>query len=72
MDIRRNIYFYHKRDDGLLLKMAPLLELAKRYDFTIVDDYRKANIIASVGDDGTFLQAVRKTGFREDCLYMGI
>ena len=72
MEARRNIYFYHKRDADLLLKIAPLLELAKRYDFTIVDDYRKANIIASVGDDGTFLQAVRKTGFREDCLYTGI
>jgi len=72
MENRRNIYFYHKRDADFLLKIAPLLDLAKRYDFTIVDDYKKANIIASVGDDGTFLQAVRKTGFREDCLYMGI
>ncbi|WP_160724001.1 NAD kinase [Bacillus sp. USDA818B3_A] len=72
MDNRRNIYFYHKRDADLLIKLAPLQELARRYDFTIVEDYRKANIIASVGDDGTFLQAVRKTGFRDDCLYMGI
>ena len=52
--------------------MAPLFDIADRYGFTIVKDYRHANIIASVGDDGTFLQAVRKTGFREDCLYMGI
>jgi NAD+ kinase len=56
----------------MLLKMAPLFDIAERYGFTIVKDYRQANIIASVGDDGTFLQAVRKTGFREDCLYMGI
>ncbi|MBO0960075.1 NAD kinase [Neobacillus sp. MM2021_6] len=72
MEIRRNIYFYHKRDADMLSKMAPLVEVADRYGFTIVNDYRKANIIASVGDDGTFLQAVRKTGFRDDCLYMGI
>jgi NAD+ kinase len=72
MTNRQNIYFYHKRDADLLLKAAPLFEMAKRYGFLIVKDYQKANIIASIGDDGTFLQAVRKTGFREDCLYMGI
>ncbi|MFJ5715926.1 NAD kinase [Neobacillus sp. NPDC093127] len=72
MDMRRNIYFYHKRDADLLAKAAPLFEIAERYDFTIVSDYRKANIIASIGDDGTFLQAVRMTGFRNDCLYVGI
>ncbi len=72
MEVRRNLYFYHKRDADMLSKTAPLIELADRYGFTIVEDYRKANIIASVGDDGTFLQAVRKTGFRDDCLYMGI
>ncbi|MDR4948867.1 NAD kinase [Neobacillus cucumis] len=72
MNTRRNIYFYNKRDPELLVKIAPLLDLAQRFDFTIVDDFRRANIIASVGDDGTFLQAVRKTGFRDDCLYMGI
>src|SRR5699024_9655198 len=31
-----------------------------------------ANIIISIGGDGVFLQAVRKTGFRQDCLYTGI
>jgi len=72
MEKRRNIYFYYKREADVLAKAAPLFELAERYDFTIVEDYRKANIIASIGDDGTFLQAVRKTGFRDDCLYAGI
>ncbi|WP_026563310.1 NAD kinase [Bacillus sp. UNC41MFS5] len=72
MENRRNIYFYHKRDSDMLSKVAPLVDIANRYGFTIVTDYRNANIIASVGDDGTFLQAVRKTGFRDDCLYTGI
>jgi NAD+ kinase len=72
MENRRNIYFYHKRDADLLSKAAPLFEMAERYGFTIINNYRKANIIASIGDDGTFLQAVRQTGFRHDCLYMGI
>lgn len=72
METRRDIYFYHKRDAEMLAKTAPLFEMAERYGFTIVSDYRKAHLIASIGDDGTFLQAVRKTGFRYDCLYLGI
>ncbi|KKK38370.1 inorganic polyphosphate kinase [Mesobacillus campisalis] len=72
MPNRRNLYFYHKPDAEMKEKVAPLYDLAKRYDFTLEKDYTKANIIVSVGDDDTFLQAVRKTGFREDCLYAGI
>lgn len=56
----------------MLATVAPLYDLANRYGFSVVKDYREANIIVSVGDDGTFLQAVRKSGFREDCLYAGI
>lgn len=69
---RRNIYFYHKPDSEMMEKVESLYELARQYDFNIVSDYKAANIIVSVGGDGTFLQAVRKTGFRDDCLYAGI
>lgn len=69
---RRNIYFYHKQNDDMLDKMNQLQKYVEPYDLTIVKDHRQANIIASIGDDGTFLQAVRKTGFRDDCLYAGI
>lgn len=72
MEERKNIYYYYKQDEEILSHISPLLEATKRFGFTIVDDYRNANIIASIGDDGDFLQAVRKTGFRSDCLYMGI
>jgi NAD+ kinase len=72
MTNRRNLFFYHNRDAEMLDKVAPLYDLANRYGFSIVKDYHKANVIVSVGDDGTFLQAVRKTGFRDDCLYAGI
>ncbi len=69
---RRNIYFYHKKDGEMLEKVKPLYELAELHKFNIVTDYKNANVIISIGGDGTFLQAVRKTGFREDCLYGGI
>ncbi|WP_409302180.1 NAD kinase [Peribacillus sp. SCS-155] len=69
---RRNIYFFHKRSDDIVEKIQHLYDLAERYSFNIVNDYSIANIIVSIGGDGTFLQAVRKTGFRDDCLYAGI
>ncbi|WP_174730222.1 NAD kinase [Mesobacillus harenae] len=72
MPERRNIYFYHKPDSEMIEKVEPLYDIANRYNFKIVKDFREANIIVSIGGDGTFLQAVRKTGYREDCLYGGI
>lgn len=72
MGNRRNIYFYHHLDKEMLDKVGNLDDSAKQYGLTIVNDHRDANIIASIGDDGTFLQAVRKTGFRDDVLYCGI
>lgn len=72
MPNRRNLYFYHKKDSDMLGKVSTLYNLAEEHGFTIINDPKQANIIVSVGDDGTFLQAVRKTGFREDCLYAGI
>lgn len=72
MSVRRNLFFYHKKDAEMLEKVKPLYDLAEKYDFNLVSDYKKANIIVSIGGDGAFLQAVRKTGFRDDCLYAGI
>src|SRR5699024_3065146 len=40
--------------------------------FTIVDEPKDANIMVSGGGDGAFLQAVRETGCRQECLYTGI
>lgn len=72
MDLRRNVYFFYKEHNELKQKVAPLIDLAEQYNFTVVSDPKKANIIVAIGGDGTFLQAVRKTNFRDDCLYIGI
>lgn len=74
---RKNIYFFYKHifyqnDKTAGSKIAALHETAERHGFTIVEKAKQANIIASIGGDGTFLQAVRKTGFRQDVLYIGI
>lgn len=72
MSTRRNIYFYYKKNGEMAEKIKPLYALAKQYGFNVITDFHKANVIVSIGGDGSFLQAVRKTGFRDDCLYAGI
>ncbi|MGN1402614.1 MAG: NAD kinase [Bacillus sp. (in: firmicutes)] len=72
MNNRRNVYLYHNNSLSIQDLLSRSKALANEHDFTIVDDAKDANIIASLGGDGTFLQAVRKTGFRQDCLYAGI
>ncbi|MGP4062588.1 NAD kinase [Halobacillus sp. H74] len=71
-DHRRNLFFYYHQNKELNVKLESLFQLARDNDFHVVEDSREANIIIAVGGDGTFLQAVRKTGFRQDCLYVGI
>ncbi|GGB27341.1 NAD kinase [Virgibacillus dakarensis] len=72
MPNRKNIYFYYRRENDLDSTLKPLFDLAQGNGFSIVTDPEDASIIISVGGDGAFLQAVRKTGFRQDCLYAGI
>lgn len=72
MESRRNLHFYYPKDKELENKLKPLFNLARENGFNIVDNSESANIIISVGGDGAFLQALRKTGFRQDCLYTGI
>lgn len=69
---RKNIFFYYQKDDVIEDLLKPLFDLARDNSFAIVDEAKDANIIISVGGDGAFLQAVRKSGFRQDCLYTGI
>jgi NAD+ kinase len=72
MQDRRNLFFFYKEDPILKDKVDEIIELVSKYQFKVVQDPSKANIVVSFGNDGTFLQAVRKTGFREDVLYAGI
>lgn len=67
---RNRLYFYAK--DHEHPKIKSYMEHSKKEGFVLVDDPQAADIIASMGGDGFFLQAVRKTGFRQDCLYVGI
>lgn len=72
MPNRRNIFFFYNKHAIDQAKVETLYKLAEQYHFTVVENHENANIIVSIGRDGAFLQAVRKTGFRNDCLYAGI
>ncbi|WP_246941238.1 NAD kinase [Bacillus pinisoli] len=73
MSSRKNIYFFYKKDPEIMNHVKELEELATTHGFSVVTNSKEANIIVSIGGgDGNFLQAVRKTGFREDCLYTGV
>lgn len=72
MTERMNIYIYSKHDEDSLNKKSMIEEALIHEGFKMLDDHKDANIILSVGSDGSFLQAVQKTGFRQDCLYAGI
>lgn len=72
MDNRKNTYLFYKPTEDLEAKVQKIRELGRKYDFQLVDDPKDASIIVSFGGDGSFLQAVRKTGFRDDCLYIGV
>ncbi|WP_277585527.1 NAD kinase [Psychrobacillus antarcticus] len=72
MTSKNAIYLYTKNDTKSLQRKARIAEAIHSHGFTIVEDSQFASIIVSIGTDGSFLQAVRKTGFRQDCLYAGI
>ncbi|MFC0187868.1 NAD kinase [Fictibacillus aquaticus] len=72
MEERKHLYLFYKDEEPVTSKVENMKKLAEEQGFTLVDNDADANIIASIGGDGAFLQAVRKTGFRDDCLYVGV
>ncbi len=67
---RNRLYFYSRGINEE--EVRPYKKHTEMAGFQIVEDFNEADVIASIGGDGQFLQAVRKTGFRQDCLYLGI
>lgn len=72
MEFGNNLYFFYKQTAEMEQQVKPLIELFEKNYFNVVSDMHEADIIFSVGGDNAFLQATRKTGFREDCLYLGV
>lgn len=65
-------YFFSFQDEQSIKHKEKVANIALENGFEVTDNPDEASIIASIGGDGTFLQAVRKTGFRQDAIYVGI
>jgi len=69
---RNNVFVFSKQDVESLEKKSVVEDALNLEGFSITNSHSDANIIISIGSDGAFLQAVQKTGFRQDCLYAGL
>ncbi|PYZ93765.1 NAD kinase [Salipaludibacillus keqinensis] len=69
---RKKTYLFYKPSDELEEKVQAIRKVGRKHGFQLVEDPNDANIIVSFGGDGTFLQSIRKTNFRDDCLYIGV
>ncbi|MDQ0255019.1 NAD+ kinase [Evansella vedderi] len=72
MSDRKNVFLFYNNTDVTEDQINNLKDLGRSYGFRLVQNAEDANIIASIGGDGAFLQAIRKTHFRDDCLYVGL
>lgn len=66
------IFIYSTHDSESLHKKHVVEEALTHEGFAITTEDKEANTIISIGGDGSFLQAVRQTEFRQDCVYLGI
>lgn len=66
------IYFYYTKESATEAEVKMLGEMAKTNHFIVTEQKNQADIIICLGDDGIFLQGVRNTGFRNNCLYIGM
>ncbi|GGM26510.1 NAD kinase 2 [Paraliobacillus quinghaiensis] len=68
----KNIYFYYPKESVSAERLSQLTQACKDNGFNIVEADNEADVVICIGDDGVYLQGVRHTGFRSDCLYIGI
>lgn len=68
----KSVYFYAPHGEETEEIRKELSELFSRLGINTIESDEEADIIASLGGDGAFLQAVRRSNFREDCVYLGI
>ncbi|OIJ12427.1 NAD kinase [Anaerobacillus alkalilacustris] len=69
---KRNVFLFYKPTNEIEEKIKPFKELLVQYNYRLVSNFKEANIIVSIGGDGAFLQALRKTEFQQEALYLGV
>ena len=66
------IYFFEPNNKNSKKIVSDLENVFDGIGIKTVKNCNDASIVASIGGDGAFLQAVRKNDFRSDCMYIGI
>ena len=69
---KKSIYLFEPTYKNSKKILTDLQHLFEDIGYELADSSDTADIIASIGADGAFLQAIRKSDFRDDCLYIGI
>ncbi|RIL52779.1 NAD kinase, partial [Mammaliicoccus fleurettii] len=72
MATKKHIYLFTSKDSDVLETRKKIQSQMEPHGFVFVSNYDDADIIASIGGDGSFLQACRKTNFNKDKVYIGI
>ncbi|GGI40381.1 NAD kinase [Mammaliicoccus stepanovicii] len=72
MSSNKRIYLFTSKDKDVLQTCKNIETEMAPSGFEFVSNHEDADIIASVGGDGSFLQACRKTNFNKDKIYIGI
>ncbi|MFB1050829.1 NAD kinase [Paraliobacillus sp. JSM ZJ581] len=67
-----SVYFYYTKESVSNEEVDTLIALANTSGFEVSKDRKRADIIVCLGDDGVYLQGIRNTGFRNDCIYVGM
>lgn len=67
-----NIYLFYKKTAEMNSYAEIFRSKAKQYGITVVEDVNETNVIASIGGDNAFLQAVQKTNFSPNHTYIGV
>nr|WP_245537533.1 NAD kinase [Salinicoccus carnicancri] len=71
-NIYKTVYFFAPHGEETREVHDELSDIFSRHGIEEVGASDDADIIASIGGDGEFLQSVRKNNFRDDCVYLGI
>ncbi|KMK74805.1 NAD kinase [Alkalihalobacillus pseudalcaliphilus] len=72
MTSQNQYYLFFKQTEKMKQTSLPLIKKLEQAAFKQAPTFNEATFIISLGGDNSFLQTVRKTGFRSDCIYIGI
>ncbi|KYG32169.1 NAD kinase [Alkalihalobacillus trypoxylicola] len=72
METKEKVYLFYKETEEMISHAELVKNALQKNGFIPCSTPHDASYIISIGGDNTFLQAIRKTGFRNDNVYLGV